>query len=169
MSILGSKKPAEPEVVPAPTGLTVIAVGVAVRGSVDSNGTVKVEGSVEGDVTSRAQLLVAKGGIVEGDVIAREAIVGGTVTGSIRAQDRVEIQAGAVVEGDITTRRIMVAEGASLNGQVRMGEDAQLPAPATGHATVSAGTLAPSPPVPVPPRMSMPIARVAVSPRPSTP
>jgi len=115
MGILGSKK-AEAEGAPAPAGLSIIAVGMAVHGDLDSNGTVKVEGTVDGNVATRAQILVAKGGVVQGDLEAREAIVGGTVTGSIRALERVEIQTGAAVDGDITTRRIMVAEGASLNG-----------------------------------------------------
>lgn len=160
MGMLGSRKAPEPEAAAAPSGLTVIAVGVAVRGSIDSNGTIKIEGSVEGDVSTRAQLLVAKGGIIEGDVVAREAIVGGTVTGAIRANERVEIQPGAVVEGDITTRRILVAEGGSLNGQVRMGD------PAVAD-TVQARQVQPSPAPPtgpIPPRTSMPFARVAVPP-----
>lgn len=161
MGILGSKKPAEPESTPAPAGLTVIAVGVAVRGTLDSNGTVKIEGTVEGDVMTRAQLLVAKGGIVEGDVVAREAVIGGTVTGAIRTAERVEIQAGAVVEGDITTRRILVAEGASLNGQVRMGEEVL----ASGQVASTSKAPDAAPATPLPPRTAMPFARVAVPPR----
>jgi len=162
MGILGNRKAQEPEAAAAPSGLTVIAVGVAVRGSIDSNGTIKVEGSVEGDVSTRAQILVAKGGIIEGDVVAKEAIVGGTVTGAIRAQERVEIQTGAVVEGDITTRRILVAEGGSLNGQVRMGD-----AVATDAEALRQSLPAPSvsqPPGPVVQRSSVPFARVAVPP-----
>jgi len=50
---------------------------------------------VDGDVNSRAQALVAKGGIVSGDVTAEEVIVGGTVTGAVRAHSRVEIQTGS--------------------------------------------------------------------------
>jgi cytoskeletal protein CcmA (bactofilin family) len=125
MGILGGKKAAEPESAPpAPAGLSVIAVGMTVRGNLDSNGTVKIEGTVEGDVHTRAQALVAKGGAVHGDLSADEIVVGGTVTGAVRARGRVEIQTGAVVDGDVTTRRILVAEGATLNGLVRMGDAA---------------------------------------------
>ena len=167
MGILGSKK-AEAEGAPAPAGLSIIAVGMAVHGDLDSNGTVKVEGTVDGNVATRAQILVAKGGVVQGDLEAREAIVGGTVTGSIRALERVEIQTGAAVDGDITTRRIMVAEGASLNGLVRMGEAAlqERPAPSNRHESGRTSTAASPPPlVPIPQRSSIPVARVAVPPR----
>lgn len=159
MSIMGGKKATEPEVAQPPAGLSVIAVGVMVRGSIDSNGTVKVEGTVQGDIATRAQLLVAKGGLVEGDVEAKEAIVGGTVAGAIRAHDRVEIQPGAVVDGDVTTRRILVAEGASLNGQVRMGEGTGVEASEAGTSRSGAS----APPADLS-RTSEPVARVTVPP-----
>ena len=122
MAILKAKNAAEAEQPPQTGGLSIIAVGMTVRGNLESNGTVKVEGIVEGHVQAKNQVLVAKGGVVQGDVDAREAVIGGAAHGAIRALDRVEIQAGAVVNGDITTRRISVAEGGTLNGLIRMGE-----------------------------------------------
>jgi cytoskeletal protein CcmA (bactofilin family) len=88
-------------------------------------------------------------------------VVGGEVHGSISAEERVEVQAGAAVHGDITTRRIAVAEGARLNGLIRMGESAAPASSATGE---------PRPPGPSAgaqqkPRPSVPVARVAVPPR----
>jgi cytoskeletal protein CcmA (bactofilin family) len=120
MAILKGK--AEAEAHPAAGGLSIVAVGMTVRGDLESNGTVKVEGIVEGHVRARNQVLVAKNGAVQGDIDAREAVIGGTASGAIRALERVEIQSGAVVNGDITTRRISVAEGGTLNGLIRMGE-----------------------------------------------
>src|SRR2546427_12041637 len=78
--------------------------------------------SVVGTVRAGRQVLVGKGGEVEGDVISREAIIGGEVRGSIRAEERVEIQASCVVHGDIAAKRILVQEGGEINGVVRMGE-----------------------------------------------
>src|SRR6266478_5471297 len=109
MAILKGKPEAEPQ--PVVGGLSIVAVGMTVRGDLESNGTVKVEGIVEGHVRARNQVLVAKGGAVHGDIDAREAVIGGAANGAIRAMERVEIQSGAVVNGDITTRRIAVAEG----------------------------------------------------------
>jgi cytoskeletal protein CcmA (bactofilin family) len=108
-----------------PSGaLSIIGTGMTVQGDLDANGVVKIEGTVDGDVRAAAQVLVAKGGSVRGDVETTEAVVGGTVNGAIHARERVEIQAGASVYGDITTRRISVAEGGTLNGLIRMDEAA---------------------------------------------
>ncbi|MFI5207454.1 MAG: polymer-forming cytoskeletal protein [Gemmatimonadales bacterium] len=164
MAILKAKSATEPEQ-PA-GGLSIIAVGMTVRGDLESNGTVKVEGTVEGHVQAKNQVLVAKGGVVDGDIDAREAVVGGQANGAIRALERVEIQSGAIVNGDITTRRISVAEGASLNGLIRMGEQGagqQRPVqPQRPESKLPGGSPAnpPRPPVPVarstPPRMPAP-------------
>lgn len=103
-------------------GLSIIGIGMRVRGDIETSGVVKVEGAVDGSIHAKQQVLVAKGGTVRGDIETREAVVGGEVRGGIQAQERVEIQDGAVVQGDVTTLRILVAEGGSINGQVRMGE-----------------------------------------------
>ncbi len=165
MAIFGSAKieaaaepkPAKPKDSSPPGGLSIIAAGMTVRGDLESNGTVKVEGAVEGHLVVRGQVLIAKGGLVHGDVEAREAIVGGMIQGSVRAEERVEVQAGASVEGDITTLRIAVAEGGRIDGRIHMGEDALDSRPArTGQV---------APPAPGVARASTPLARVAVPPR----
>jgi len=140
---------------PGATGLSIIGLGMTVHGDIETAGVVKVEGIVNGNVTAGQQVLVAKGGQIDGDVDTGEAIVGGSVHGSVRAAGRVEIQAGAVVQGDVTTKRILVAEGAVLNGTIRMG-DLEESAKAAPPRPVVQPTL---------PRPSTPIARPAVPPR----
>jgi cytoskeletal protein CcmA (bactofilin family) len=106
----------------ADSGLSIIGTGMRVVGDITADGVVKVEGTVVGTIRAGRQVLVAKGGVVEGDVVAREAIVGGEVRGSIDASERLELQATSVVHGDIATRRLLVQEGGEINGVVRMGE-----------------------------------------------
>lgn len=102
--------------------LSIIAAGMRVVGELITNGVVKVEGAIEGSVRAERQVLIAKGGVVEGDVHTREAIVGGRVTGSIFAEERVEVQPKSVVHGDIMTQKLIVHEGGEVNGSVQMGD-----------------------------------------------
>lgn len=111
----------------AVTGLSIIGSGMRVVGDISADGVVKIEGSVVGTVHAAKQVLVAKGGEVEGDVVSREAIIGGEVRGGIYAEERVELQATSVVHGDVSTRRLFVQEGGEINGVLRMGEDAGQP------------------------------------------
>jgi cytoskeletal protein CcmA (bactofilin family) len=145
--------------VPAAAGLSIIGVGMTVRGDLESNGVVKVEGAVDGDVKTSSQVLVAKGGVVHGDIETTDLVVGGTVNGAVRASGRVEVQAGASVQGDITTRRIFVAEGGSLNGQIRMGgaDPSFVELPSDAPAGPRLAAVSPQPP-------SAPSPRIALSP-----
>ena len=58
---------------------------------------------------------------MQGDLYTAEAIIGGRVEGNVHATDRVEVQATAEVLGDVYTRRIVVLEGGSVNGSIKMG------------------------------------------------
>jgi cytoskeletal protein CcmA (bactofilin family) len=93
-----------------------------VVGELITEGVVKVEGTVEGTIRARREVLVAKGGHVDGDIHTREAVIGGQVSGSILAEERVEVQQGSTVTGDISTKKLVIQEGGEVNGQLRMGE-----------------------------------------------
>jgi cytoskeletal protein CcmA (bactofilin family) len=109
----------------APEGaMSVIANGMRIVGDIESTGVIKVEGIIEGSVRGARQLLLGRSGVVHGDVHAGDAVVGGKIVGTVVALDRVEIQSTASIEGDIHTKSIVVYEGGSLNGAVRMGEAA---------------------------------------------
>jgi cytoskeletal protein CcmA (bactofilin family) len=118
------------------SGLTIIAAGTRVTGDVESDGVVKVEGQVVGAVRAERQVLVARGGRVEGDVVSNDAVLGGEVHGSVSARDRVEVQPGAVVHGDIVTARLIVQEGGEVDGTVKMAD---------GKPTHSSGNQSPAP------------------------
>jgi cytoskeletal protein CcmA (bactofilin family) len=76
---------------------------------------------------------------MNGDVHAREVIVGGTLTGSIYATDRIELQPTAVVTGDITAQLVLVQEGGVVNGRVQMLPPDGVPSPHSGEISISQG------------------------------
>jgi cytoskeletal protein CcmA (bactofilin family) len=161
----GEKRAGQGKGAPAATSLSIVGAGMTVRGDLETDGVVKVEGTVDGHVKAGLQVLVAKGGVVHGDIETTETVVGGTVNGAIRARERVEVQAGASVEGNITTRRIAVADGATLNGQVRMGDGAWSPDERKADSKAGVGTQRPA--IPARPS-SAPVARIAMPPRASS-
>jgi cytoskeletal protein CcmA (bactofilin family) len=94
---------------------------MTIIGDVETDGVVKVEGHVRGAVRASQQILLSPGGIVEGDLETKEAIIGGEVRGTVRAEDRVEAQASSIILGDIITARIAILEGGQVNGEIKMG------------------------------------------------
>jgi cytoskeletal protein CcmA (bactofilin family) len=118
----GSKNPERPvssSFISKNPGISIISVGMRVVGQVETDGVLKIEGRVEGNIRSEGQVLVAKGGLVEGDIFTREAVLGGAIKGAIAADKRVEVQSTSVITGDITSPKITVQEGGEVNGVVR--------------------------------------------------
>ena len=104
------------------SSLSIVANGMRVIGELETSGVVKVEGVIEGSVHAEQEVLVAKDGLVQGDIQTRQAIIGGRVVGSIHGYERVEVQQDSVVQGDITTKRLVVHEGGEVNGSIHMGD-----------------------------------------------
>ena len=103
------------------TTLSIIAKDLTVSGDLTTEGVVKIEGKVKGTIRANTQTLIAPGALVQGDLYTAEAIIGGRVECNVHATDRVEVQATAEVLGDVYTRRIVVLEGGSVNGSIKMG------------------------------------------------
>ncbi|MHB1313679.1 MAG: bactofilin family protein [Gemmatimonadaceae bacterium] len=106
----------------AEASLSIIAAGMRITGDMETTGTLKIDGRVDGSVTGARQLLLGRGGAIHGNVRAGEVVIGGVVDGAITADERLELQGTAVVNGDIDTKSILVLEGARINGGVRMNE-----------------------------------------------
>ena len=105
---------------PREIGLSIVAKDLTIAGDLQASGVVRIEGRVVGSVHGGDQVLISEGGIVEGDVVTREAVIGGRVHGCISGEERVEVQASAVVHGDISTKRLLIQEGGRVNGNIKM-------------------------------------------------
>jgi cytoskeletal protein CcmA (bactofilin family) len=102
--------------------ISIIGPGMKVMGDCDTEGTLRIEGTVEGTVRAGKAVVVGKDGVVDGDIHTQDAVVGGRVNGSLVAESRLELQATCVVEGEIHARRIKLEEGGTLNGTVEIGD-----------------------------------------------
>jgi cytoskeletal protein CcmA (bactofilin family) len=111
--------------------ISIIGPGMKVIGDCLTEGTVRVEGTVEGSIKAGKAVVIGKQGSVSGDVQTQDAVVSGRVSGTLIAESRLELQATCQIDGDVRTRRMQLEEGAVLNGTVHMS-DSKRPTPATG-------------------------------------
>lgn len=102
--------------------ISIVGSGMKVNGDVETEGTIRIEGRVEGTVRAGKAVVVGKDGRIKGDIFTQDAVVGGEVNGTIVAESRIELQATCVVEGEIRARRIQLDEGGRVNGKVHTGE-----------------------------------------------
>ena len=104
--------------------ISIIGPGMTIVGDCETDGTVRIEGSVEGSVKAGKAVVIGKEGLVTGDIFTQDAVISGRVEGKLVAASRLELQATCRIDGEVQTRRMQLEEGAVLNGNVLMGADA---------------------------------------------
>jgi cytoskeletal protein CcmA (bactofilin family) len=107
---------------PLESVISIIGPGMKVIGNCETDGTIRIEGAVEGSIRAGKAVVVGKDGRVQGDITTQDAVISGSVVGTVNAESRLELQATARIEGEIRARRMQLEEGAILNGTVQMGE-----------------------------------------------
>ena len=123
--------------------VSIIGPGMKITGDCESDGTIRVEGSIEGAVKAAKSVVVGKDGIVIGDISTQDAIVAGRVNGSVTAESRVELQSSCRIEGDIRSRRVKLDEGGQIDGSLHMG--AKLQQKSEGRSKVAEKTQSSAP------------------------
>jgi cytoskeletal protein CcmA (bactofilin family) len=112
-----------------------IGKSISIKGDLTGEEDVLVEGRVEGKINlPNNELTIGANGKVDADVHAKTVLVIGRVAGNVSASERVEIQASGIVEGDVRGPRLVVQEGAQLNGSIQMTEKPGAPKQATATA-----------------------------------
>jgi cytoskeletal protein CcmA (bactofilin family) len=100
-----------------------IGKSITIKGDLTGSEDIVVEGTVEGKVDfPNNQLTIGANGTAKAEITAKTIVVIGRVTGNVHGTERVEIQATGVVEGDVSAPRLVVAEGAVLNGSIHMSQ-----------------------------------------------
>ena len=92
------------------------------KGDIDTKGTLRIDGYMEGNVNADWVILGEKA-CLKGDVTARGIIVGGRVYGNLKAKEIVEIKAKGQVSGDISTGKLTIIEGGVFDGRSSMQKD----------------------------------------------
>jgi cytoskeletal protein CcmA (bactofilin family) len=106
------------------TGETVVGPAIAIRGRIEGEEDLRVEGRVEGSISLTETLYVEPGGVVLAQIEARDVVISGIVIGDISAANSVTLNKNAKLVGNIAAPRIIIADGASFRGDVVMdGED----------------------------------------------
>lgn len=106
---------------------TLISAGTEVRGDIQSDHDLRIDGTVYGHVRSTARIVVGPGGSVEGDIESSHADVMGRVSGDIRVRELLQLRGDCTVEGNITAGKLQVEPTATFNGHCKMGTVSVLP------------------------------------------
>jgi cytoskeletal protein CcmA (bactofilin family) len=99
---------------------SVIGAGTLVTGNIKSEGTVRVDGKIIGNISTQADTSIGLTGTVEGSIDARNITVAGKVLGTLSAAQKLVLESKSVLKGDLRTTRLVVDEGAVFDGKSTM-------------------------------------------------
>jgi cytoskeletal protein CcmA (bactofilin family) len=126
---------------------TVIGPTANFKGTVQSDGGLRVDGVFEGNIQLAGNLIIGESGKVIAEVTAQNVSVAGALKGTVKAVGRLEILSNGRVWGDISVASFLIDEGGFFRGQSIMPGEADMPmleapvgAPAATTTTSSNGS-----------------------------
>ena len=97
------------------THLSKISGGTVITGDITSDGDFRIDGTVNGNITTAGRIVVGAGATVTGDIRCMAAEIEGTVIGMLYVGDILSLKGTAVVKGEISTSRLSVEVGAKVD------------------------------------------------------
>lgn len=106
---------------------TALGAGARVAGDLHLDHHAVLAGKISGSVHTTAHLELAGDAVIHGDLHAASLTLAGRIAGNVAVQGTTELQLGGVIEGRLDTGHLVVAEGASYEGQLRLRRPADQP------------------------------------------
>ena len=103
-------------------GTTLIGAGTTVKGDINSNSDLRIDGTIIGNVNSTAKIVIGASGNVEGDISGNQADIVGKVSGNIKTKDLLQLRGDCVVNGNVHAGKLQIEPTAVFNGQCHMGK-----------------------------------------------
>jgi cytoskeletal protein CcmA (bactofilin family) len=105
----------------ADDNITLLAKGVVLKGEIHVEGTVRIDGRLDGDIQTKGQVIIGEDGLVQGTITAGTVISSGRIKAKVMADERVQLMRTATLIGEVLTPVLIIEEGAKLQGVMDMG------------------------------------------------
>ena len=97
-----------------------ISEGTKVVGDITSKGGFRIDGAIEGTISTPNKVVIGKNGSVKGTLICQDADIEGTVDGKVTIDNLLSIKSTAKIEGEVTVGKLAVEPGATFNASCDM-------------------------------------------------
>jgi cytoskeletal protein CcmA (bactofilin family) len=103
-----------------PDRLNVIVEGSKIVGDFIAESNVRIDGEIQGNVTSSSKVVVGSSGLIKGNLVCCDADVEGRIEGTLKVEALLTLRSNANVTGEISTDKIQIEEGAQFSGECKM-------------------------------------------------
>ena len=106
--------------------LNIFGKGTVVEGDVDAQSSIRIDGKLKGKLSCKHTLTIGPGGVIEGEVEAENAIVGGVVKGKLFVRQKLVLESGSKLIGELKASKLIVDEGATFDGTSSMANKSEI-------------------------------------------
>lgn len=104
--------------------INIIGVGTEITGDVNTNGDIRIDGVLSGNVITEGKLVVGETGKIKGEIRCKNSEVLGMIEGKIQVKELLTLKASARIYGDIVTKKLSIEPGSIFTGNCNMNDDA---------------------------------------------
>ena len=106
----------------------IIESSTKIVGDIYSKADFRIDGIVEGNITTTGKVVVGKAGKINGKINSSNADISGSVSGKIEVAETLSLMSESLIQGDIVTGKLSVEEGAQVDASISMKSGKQLKA-----------------------------------------
>jgi cytoskeletal protein CcmA (bactofilin family) len=101
--------------------VNLIGNGTKIIGDISSQGDVRIDGHLAGNISTSGKFVLGPNGVVDGNVNSNYADLSGEVKGKVNIGEMLSLKGTAKINGDIVTGKLTIESGAVFNGTCNMG------------------------------------------------
>jgi len=104
------------------TPVNLISNGTEITGDIKSNGDIRIDGILKGNLDTKGKVVIGPTGKVKGEVYCKNSEVSGTVDGKISVSQLLSLKISSNIIGEIITYKLSIEPGAKFTGSCKMSE-----------------------------------------------
>ncbi len=101
--------------------INIIRKGTLIKGDVTCSGDIRIDGTLNGNLSSEGKVVVGPNGVIEGEIVCRNADISGTIKARLTVKELLQLKSSANIIGDINTNKLSIEPGATFTGSCNMG------------------------------------------------
>ncbi len=109
--------------------INLIGSGTEINGDIITNGDIRIDGTVSGNIKSKGKIVLGESGKVKGEINCKNADISGKIDGKIVISDLLALKPSSFIEGDIVANKLAIEPGAKFTGNCTMNGGDQKPSP----------------------------------------
>ena len=102
------------------TTINLISNGTDITGDIKSNGDIRIDGTLKGNLSTKGKLVIGPTGKINGEIICKNSEVSGVIEGKITVSQLLNLKASSKIFGDIVTSKLAIEPGARFTGNCNM-------------------------------------------------